>query len=139
MASFTIRELTREFDVTARTIRHYEELGLLRPERRGQARIYSPADRIRLKLILRGRRLGLSLEESRTIIDMYDPAHGNRTQLERLLARLREQRDALLARRRDLDAMLAELEEAESGCIAALGRESTAARAATGARRRARQ
>ena len=136
MASFTIRELTREFGVTARTIRHYEELGLLRPERRGQARVYAPADRIRLKLIPRGRRLGLSLEESRAIVAMYDPAHGNRAQLERLLARLREQREALLARKRDLDAMLAELEEAEAGCVAALGRESPAAGAAAGGRRR---
>jgi DNA-binding transcriptional MerR regulator len=73
-----------------------------------------------LKLILRGKRLGLSLEESRAIIGMYDPATGSRAQLERLLGRLREQRAALLARRRDLDAMLAELEEAEAGCLAAL-------------------
>jgi len=136
MASFTIRELTREFGVTARTIRHYEELGLLSPGRRGQTRIYSPADRTRLKLILRGKRLGLSLEESRAIIGMYDPAHGNRAQLERLLARVREQRAALLARRRDLDAMLRELDAAEAGCLAALaGHASTTA--ATGGRRRA--
>jgi DNA-binding transcriptional MerR regulator len=120
MATFGIRELVREFGVTARTIRHYEELGLLSPSRRGQTRVYSAADRTRLKLILRGKRLGLSLEESRAIIGMYDPATGSRAQLERLLARLREQKAALLARRRDLDAMLAELEEAEAGCLGAL-------------------
>ena len=77
MQTYSIRELTREFGVTARTIRHYEEIGLLAPERRGQTRVYSPADRTRLKLILRGRRIGLSLQESREIIGMYDPARGN--------------------------------------------------------------
>lgn len=136
MGSFGIRDLTREFGVTARTIRHYEEIGLLSPERRGQTRVYSPADFTRLKLILRGKRLGLSLEESRQIIQMYDPAAGNRPQLERLLARLREQRDALLARRRDLDAMLRELEDAEAGCLAALEQQARAARPAAGTRKR---
>jgi len=137
MRSFTIRELTREFDVTARTIRHYEELGLLAPERRGQTRIYSAADRTRLKLILRGKRLGFSLEESRAIIGMYDPVHGNHAQLERLLERVRLQRETLLARRRDLEAMLQELDEAEAGCLAALGREpTTPPRASVGGTRR---
>jgi DNA-binding transcriptional MerR regulator len=64
-ASYTISDLAREFGVTTRTIRHYEEVGLLNPARRGQARVFSAADRTRLKLILRGRRLGFSLEESR--------------------------------------------------------------------------
>ena len=128
MGSFSIRELTREFGVTARTIRHYEDMGLLTPERRGQTRVYSMADRTRLKLILRGKRLGLSLEESRQIIQMYDPAAGNRAQLERLLGRLREQRESLLVRRRDLDAMLEELDAAEAGCLAALAGQQKAAR-----------
>jgi DNA-binding transcriptional MerR regulator len=136
MGSFGIRDLTREFGVTARTIRHYEEIGLLSPERRGQTRVYSPADFTRLKLILRGKRLGLSLEESRQIIQMYDPAAGNRPQLERLLARLREQRDALLARRRDLDAMLRELEDAETGCLSALEQQARVARPAASTRKR---
>jgi DNA-binding transcriptional MerR regulator len=137
MRSFTIRELASEFEVTSRTIRHYEDLGLLSPGRRGQTRIYSAADRTRLKLILRGKRLGLSLEESRTIIAMYDPLEGNRAQLERLLARVREQRETLLGRRRDLEAMLRELDEAEAGCLAALERETPARRGAAGARKRA--
>jgi DNA-binding transcriptional MerR regulator len=136
MAHFTIRELTREFGVTARTIRHYEEIGLLSPERRGQSRIYTPADRTRLKLILRGRRLGLSLDESRAIIDLYDPAHGNRAQLERLVERLREQRAALLERRRELDDMLQELDRAEAGCLDALAGKHAIHRAAAGGRRR---
>lgn len=134
MASFSIRELTREFGVTSRTIRHYEDIGLLTPERRGQTRVYSAADRTRLKLILRGKRLGLSLEESRQIIQMYDPAAGNAAQLERLLVRLREQRESLLARRRDLDAMLEELDAAEAGCLAALAGQSKAARGTTATR-----
>lgn len=137
MGSFGIRDLTREFGVTARTIRHYEEVGLLSPERRGQTRVYSPADFTRLKLILRGKRLGLSLEESRQIIQMYDPAAGNRLQLERLLERLREQRDGLIARRRDLDAMLRELEDAEAGCLAALEQQQArAGHPAAGPRKR---
>ena len=134
MSSFSIRELTREFGVTSRTIRHYEDIGLLTPERRGQTRVYSAADRTRLKLILRGKRFGLSLEESRQIIQMYDPAAGNRAQLERLLGRLREQRDSLLARRRDLDAMLEELDAAESACLAALAGQPKAARGTTATR-----
>lgn len=138
MSSFSIRDLCREFGVTARTIRHYEELGLLSPGRRGQTRVYSPADRTRLKLILRGKRLGFSLEESRAIIGMYDPAAGNRAQLERLLARVREQRDALLARRRDIEAMLKELGEAEAGCLAALAGQGVETAAAGGRTRNTR-
>jgi len=134
MSSFSIRELTREFGVTSRTIRHYEDIGLLTPERRGQTRVYSAADRTRLKLILRGKRFGLSLEESRQIIQMYDPAAGNRAQLERLLARLREQRESLLARRRDLDAMLEELDAAEAGCLAALKGQGAQSRATAASR-----
>ena len=118
--SYTIRELAEEFGVSARTMRHYEELGLLAPARRGQARVYSAADRTRLKLILRGKRLGFSLEESREIIAMYDPEHGNEQQLRRLLGRVREQRTVLQARLADLQAMLAEMDEVEAGCLASL-------------------
>ena len=129
--SYTIRELVKEFGITARTLRHYEELGLLAPERRGQSRIYSAADRTRLKLILRGKRLGLSLEESREIIAMYDPDQGNEQQLRRLVGRIREQRALLAERLRDLQAMLAELDAVEAGCLASLAGTDDAA-AATG-------
>ena len=78
--SFSISELAREFDVTTRTIRFYEEKGMLAPERRGQTRIFSHADRVRLELILRGKRIGMSLIESREIIEMYDPASDNSEQ-----------------------------------------------------------
>ena len=121
MQSYSIGELAREFAVTARTIRHYEEIGLLAPQRRGQTRVYSPADRVRLKLILRGKRLGFSLEESRDIISMYDPAHDNRQQLRRLLERVREQRRMLDERLREMRTMLDELSEVEAGCLEALG------------------
>jgi DNA-binding transcriptional MerR regulator len=75
--SYSITELATDFDITTRTIRFYEEKGLLNPQRKGQTRIYSAADRIKLKLILRGKRLGLSLEESKDIIEMYQPEHDN--------------------------------------------------------------
>ncbi len=73
LAEFSITDLCKEFEITTRTVRHYEEIGLISPSRRGQTRVYSPADRTRLRLILRGKRLGLSLEDSRQIIDMYEP------------------------------------------------------------------
>ena len=88
-------------------------------------RVYSPADRVRLKLILRGKRLGFSLEESRDIISMYDPAHDNRQQLRRLLERVREQRRMLDERLREMRTMLEELSEVEAGCLEALGETST--------------
>ena len=134
--SYTIRELVKEFGITARTMRHYEELGLLAPARRGQSRIYSAADRTRLKLILRGKRLGLSLEESREIIAMYDPDHGNERQLRRLVGRIREQRALLAERLRDLQAMLAELDAVEAGCLASLAGTRTAAAATATPRKR---
>ena len=99
--TYTISELSREFDVTTRTIRFYEEKGLLTPSRQGQHRIYSAADRARLTLILRGKRAGLSLEESRDIIDMYDPAGDNREQYLALLSKVEEKQaqSGLLTRR----------------------------------------
>ena len=112
-ASYSISELAREFDVTTRTIRFYEDKGLLNPARRGQARIYSPEDRVRLKLILRGKRLGFSLDESSEIIDMYDPAHGNVEQLQRLLNAIEQKRAQLGQQLRDIHSLMGELDEAE--------------------------
>ena len=119
-SEFNIGELAREFGVTTRTIRHYEEIGLLEPMRRGQARIYSPADRTRLKLILRGKRLGFSLDESRAIVDLYDPARGNKEQLQALLVRIQQQRDKLNAQLTDIKQMLSSLDDAEESCRKAL-------------------
>src|SRR5580698_3412386 len=73
--TYTIRQLTKEFNVTARTLRFYEDEGLIAPERRGQTRIYSSRDRARIILILRGRRVGFSLAEIREILDLYDTHH----------------------------------------------------------------
>lgn len=118
--TYSISDLAEEFGVTTRTIRFYEEKGLLKPQRQGTRRIYSPADRTRLRLILRGKRLGLSLEESAEIIRMYGSPGNNRRQLETLLGRIRERRDDLLRQQRDLQSLLRELEDAEGKCRAAL-------------------
>ncbi len=118
--TYSISNLAREFDITTRTIRFYEEAGMLQPERQGQTRIYSDRDRVKLKLILRGKRLGFSLAESRELIEMYDPASDNRHQLEALLGKIRERREALERQLHDIRAMQSELDEAESRCLSAL-------------------
>ena len=89
---FTITQHSREFDVTTRTIRFYEDEGLIAPERRGQARIYGPRDRVRLRLILRGKRLGFSLSEIKEILDLYDREPGEAGQLRHFLAKIAERR-----------------------------------------------
>ncbi len=120
--TWTIREIADEFDVTHRTVRHYEDLGLISPERRGTTRIYHRRDRTRLALILRGKRLGFPLEEIRTIIDLYDRPRGKASQLEYVLAQIDERRHDLEQRRRDLEDALAELDEFERRCQADLDR-----------------
>ena len=110
--TFTIRQLTKEFSVTARTLRFYEDEGLIAPARRGQTRIYSPRDRARIILILRGRRVGFSLAEIREILDLYDVHDGGRTQI--LHARKKfEERVATLERQKiDIEESLTELRRA---------------------------
>ena len=112
-AEFSISDLAREFDVTPRAIRFYEDQGLLAPRREGQRRIYTPRDRTRLKLTLRGKRLGLSLSEIRELIDMYEPGRDERPQLERFLAVLEEHKSSLLQQREDIEAQLAEIQTFE--------------------------
>ena len=107
---FSIGELAAEFDVTPRAIRFYEDHGLLAPKRAGQRRIYSPRDRTRLKLTLRGKRLGLTLSEIRELIDMYEPGRDERPQLERFLALLESHRRSLTQQRTDIEAQLTELQ-----------------------------
>jgi len=119
--SYSITELSKEFGVSTRTLRFYEEKGLLSPKRKGQARIYSAADRTRLKLILRGKRLGLSLDESRDIIFMYDPASKNNKQLQALIGKIREKRDQLRQQQKDLEVMILDLSDWEERCLVALG------------------
>ena len=118
--TYTISELAKEFGITTRTIRFYEDKGLISPERNGQKRVFSARDKTRLKLILRGKRVGLSLDESHEIIDMYDHESGNKAQLERLLLVINNQRDNLKEKRNDLDAMEAALAQVEEKCLKAL-------------------
>ena len=112
-SEFSISELASEFDVTPRAIRFYEDHGLLAPKRAGQRRIYSLRDRTRLKLTLRGKRLGLTLSEIRELIDMYEPGRDERPQLQRFLAVLESHRSSLLQQRADLEAQLSELQAFE--------------------------
>jgi DNA-binding transcriptional MerR regulator len=112
-AEFSISDLAREFDITPRAIRFYEDQGLLSPRREGQKRIYTPRDRTRLKLTLRGKRLGLSLSEIRDLIDMYEPGRDERPQLERFLAVLSQHRTHLLQQRNDIEAQLSEIQAFE--------------------------
>ena len=108
--TWTIGELAREFGVTLRTIRFYEDQGLLAPERQGQARIFHDRDRVRLQLIMRGRRLGFTLDEIAHVINMYDETPGEAGQLEFLINDIGRRRAALLQKRRDLDECLAEVD-----------------------------
>ena len=120
--TYTISELAREFGVTTRTIRFYEEKGLITPLREGQKRLFTPADRVRIKLILRGKRIGMTLKGCVDFIDMYDPEHNNEDQLHSLVNDVKKRRERLLQQKRDIDAMLAGLEEVQSLCEASLAK-----------------
>jgi DNA-binding transcriptional MerR regulator len=116
----TITELAAEFDITPRAIRFYEDMALLHPARRGRNRIYSQRDRTRLKLTLRGKRLGLSLQEIRQLLDMYETPADTAPQLQAFLAVLAAHRDQLQRQREDLDLTLAEIEQHAQRCQALL-------------------
>jgi DNA-binding transcriptional MerR regulator len=118
--TWTIAEVAEQFGVTHRAVRHYEDLGLISPERRGTTRVYHRRDRTRLNLILRGKRLGFPLEEIRTIIDMYDEQPGEAGQLTYLLGQIGERRAELERRRQDIEDSLAELADLERRCEADL-------------------
>ena len=109
-SQYSIRELSQEFDVTTRTLRFYEEKGLLSPTRSGRNRAYSAADRARLILILRGKTLGLSLEQSTDLIAMYDPASNNKRQLETLIEKIQSRRHQLEVQKHELERMIVDLE-----------------------------
>ncbi|HEY6131517.1 MAG TPA: MerR family DNA-binding transcriptional regulator [Halioglobus sp.] len=119
--TYTISELAHEFGVTTRTIRFYEEKGLVHPLREGQKRLYTAADRVRIKLILRGKRIGMKLQESVELIELYDPKH-NKHQLSSLMNTVAERRAALLQQKRDINDMLAGLDEVQMLCEQALGK-----------------
>ena len=120
LLKYSITQLSKEFDVTTRTMRHYEDMGLLSPARRGKTRVYNAADRTRLKLILRGKRLGLSLDDSREIIDMYEPGKTNVDQLKKLIDAIQLQRNKLNQQLDDISKLLKDLNQAEADCIDAL-------------------
>lgn len=122
---YSISELAREFDVTSRTIRFYEEADLLQPRRDGQTRLYSDQDRVKLKLILRGKRLGFSLAESRELIEMYDSTSDNTHQLLALRDKIHNRREALQQQLVDIEDMQNELDAAEERCLEALEAKNT--------------
>ncbi len=125
-SEYSISELAREFDVTPRAIRFYEAEGLLAPRREGQRRIYTLRDRTRLKLTLRGKRLGLALSEIRGIIDMYDTGHDERPQLEKFLAVLAVHKQQLEQQRVDIEAQLSEIGLFEKRCRKRLSEQKRA-------------
>jgi DNA-binding transcriptional MerR regulator len=128
--TYTITELAREFGITARAIRFYEDQGLLTPARSGRARIYTKADRTRLKLTLRGKRLGLSLAEIKELIDMYGGVRNYAPQLQRFLKSLAVRRAALEQQREDIEAVLGEIAMLEKQCHDLLGDDAVGAAAA---------
>lgn len=115
-ATWTISELSREFDITPRTIRFYEDQGILSPARQGRNRVYVARDRTRLKLALRGKRLGLQLSEIRELIDMYDGPMDTTAQLRHYLSVLRAQRATLEQQKRDIEEILGEIAVQEVQC-----------------------
>ncbi|MDX1343883.1 MerR family DNA-binding transcriptional regulator [Reinekea sp. G2M2-21] len=119
---FSIRDLADEFDITTRTIRFYEDKGLMTPTRAGQRRIYSKRDRARLKLILRGKRLGFSLDEIQHLVDLYETPDDERPQLEKYLETLSRHKQTLLQQKQDLEKTLEELTQAEADCRAQIQR-----------------
>ena len=125
--TFSISELAREFAITTRAIRFYEDKQLLKPERVGNSRVYSRTDRTRLKLVLRGKRLGWPLDDIKRMIEMYDvhAGHGERLQLEAMVTRLQQTRELLLAQQQDLLETLDEIEELENTCCEQLAKSCT--------------
>ena len=113
---WTISQLAEEFGVTLRTIRHYEDVGLLSPDRRGAVRVFDTRQRIRLQLVLRGKRLGFSLPEIATIVNMYDEQPGEAGQLQYLLDQIEVRRGELEQMRRDIEQTMSELARVEQRC-----------------------
>lgn len=124
-SSYSISDLAREFEITTRAIRFYEDQGLLAPSRIGQTRVYSARDRTLLKLILRGKRLGFSLAESRRLFELYDPVTGNQCQLEQYLSMLEEKEHQLEQQMLDIQHMRQELGRARQRCLNALQQAKT--------------
>jgi DNA-binding transcriptional MerR regulator len=114
---YSITELTREFDISTRTLRFYEDEGLIHPERRGRTRLYRPADRHLIAQILRGRRIGFTIAEIREIIEVYDEPPGEVGQLKLLMKKVEERRDGLRQKRKDIEETISELDALEEACL----------------------
>ena len=124
--TYSIAALSKEFEITPRALRFYEDKGLLRPGRRGTTRLYSERDRIRLMLTLRGKRIGFSLEECKEIIDMHSQeGSSDSRQLLRLCQKIREHRTLLLEKFRDIEATLQAMNEVEENCLNSLLKSAT--------------
>lgn len=122
VTTFTITELAAEFDITPRAIRFYEDMGLLEPSRKGRNRVYTPRDRTRLKLTLRGKRLGLALQEIKQLVDMYDSQSSAAPQLRAFLDILAQHRQQLEQQRNDIEVTLSEIQQHEKRCRALLAK-----------------
>ncbi|MGM0524825.1 MAG: MerR family transcriptional regulator [Pseudomonadota bacterium] len=114
--TYSIGELAKQFDITTRSIRFYEDEGLLSPKRQGQHRIYTNKDRVRLKLVLRGKRLGFSLAETRRLFELYDADNSSAAQLEKVLELIEEKKVSLRQQMEDINVLLTELSGLEQRC-----------------------
>lgn len=124
--TYGIAELAREFEVTTRTIRFYEDRSLLRPKREGQRRVYSSGDRVRLRLIMRGKRLGFTLEEIGEMIDLYDVDPTEVTQLRHFVDKIRERKAQLIGQKCDIDETIDEITRIEEKCATLLKQKNSA-------------
>lgn len=124
-AVFSISDLAREFAITPRTIRFWEDQGILAPQREGNKRVFTRRDRARLKMALRGKRLGLSLAEIKDLIGMYASTEDETPQLVECLRIMEKRRAALEQQREDIEAMLADIAQFENLCRTELGRRAT--------------
>jgi len=115
-ANYSISDLSKEFDITTRSIRFYEDQGLLAPTRRGQTRVYNQRDKVRLKLILRGKRLGFSLAETGRLFELYDADKSSATQLASMMELIAKKKDDLKQQLDDINAVLIELNDLEDNC-----------------------
>ncbi len=115
--NYTISELAKEFDITPRAIRFYEDQGLISPSRKGRRRVYRERDRVRLKLVLRGKRLGFALSEVKEMFDLYDTSPGETGQLRFLLDKIKARREMLEQQRQDIEAVLHEMESVEKRAL----------------------
>ncbi|MDP7592359.1 MAG: MerR family DNA-binding transcriptional regulator [Litorilituus sp.] len=115
-ASYSISDLSKEFDITTRSIRFYEDQGLLAPTRKGQTRVYNQRDKVRLKLILRGKRLGFSLAETGRLFELYDADKSSATQLTSMMELIAKKKNDLKQQLDDINAVLIELNDLQDNC-----------------------